>query len=45
VACGRDNVSIYSVDSSATAELIRNLAAFAPELPADVEQSGLYTQH
>jgi hypothetical protein len=45
VACGRDNVAIYSVDSSATEELIRNLAAFAPELPADVEQSGLYTRH
>jgi hypothetical protein len=44
VACARDNVSIYAVDSSATAELVRNLRAFASDLPADVEQSGLYTQ-
>jgi hypothetical protein len=44
VACGRDIVSIYALDSSATAELVRNLRAFASDLPADVEQSGLYTQ-
>jgi hypothetical protein len=44
VTCGRDNVSICAVDSSATAELVRNLRAFASSLPADVEQSGLYTQ-
>ena len=44
VTCAHDDVSIYAVDSSATAELVRNLRAFASDLPADVEQSGLYTQ-
>jgi hypothetical protein len=44
VACGRDNVSICAVDSAATAELVQNLRAFAPSLPDDVEQSGLYTR-
>jgi hypothetical protein len=45
VACGRDNVTISAVDSSATRELVRNLSAFASDLPADIEQSGPYTQH
>jgi hypothetical protein len=44
VACGRDNVSICAVDSSATAGLIGNLTAFAPDLPTDIEQSGPYTR-
>jgi len=44
VACAKADVSICAVDSSAVRELVRNLKAFAPDLPADVEQSGLYTQ-
>jgi len=43
VACAHAEVSICAVDSSATAELVRNLAAFSPDLPKDVDQSGLYT--
>ena len=44
VTCAHDDVSICAVDSSATAELVRNLRAFASDLPADVEQFGPYTQ-
>ena len=44
VTCTHDDVSVFAVDSSATGELVRNLAAFAPDLPADIEQSGLYTR-
>jgi hypothetical protein len=44
VTCAHAEVSICAAVPSATAELIRNLAAFAPDLPADVEQSGPYTR-
>jgi len=44
VACTRDNVSFCGTDSAATVELVRNLTAFAPELPAGVEQSGPYVR-
>ena len=44
VTCAHADVSICAVDSSATTELVRNLIAFAPDLPADVEQSGRYTR-
>ncbi len=43
VACGGDLVSICAVDTSATEGLVRNLQEFARDLPAGVEQLGVYT--
>jgi hypothetical protein len=44
VVCGGDTVSIYAVDPAHIDNLIENLRAFAPHLPAEVIQSGRYTE-
>jgi len=44
IVCGSNSVSIYAVDPTEVDNLAQNLAAFAPELPQGVAQSGTYTE-
>lgn len=42
VACGGDTVSIYATGAQGVEQLKESLRKFAPELPKDVEQAGIY---
>lgn len=42
VVCGGDTVSIYSATAQGVEQLKDSLRQFAPELPKDVQQAGLY---
>lgn len=42
ITCFMDTVSFYAIDPQDAANLTRNLRAFSPQLPPDVEQSGKY---
>lgn len=43
VVAGSDTVSFYAVRQEALPGLVANLQAFSPQLPAAVEQAGMYT--
>jgi len=44
VILGSDSVTFFALDPSARDELIRNLRAYSTQLPAHVQQSGLYRE-